>query len=423
MLAIALTACSTSNDDTALEPEIIDEGMPMHFTSSVATPVTRAANLLHDSHYESFGVWTWKLPSTAPATPQTTDWLSVMEHYRVGYNTQYFGDGRSENGWGYDHEVGAYSSQILKYWDLSCKQYDFKGYAPFAGGVPNSDPHAAIDANNNLHFYNIVGHYPALECETAYPLTSDVKYGTKKNHVDWVYCYGKRTLSPIPDFGSDEKFDKDMTIGETGEYIGDAISKTSTVPLRFHHLLPKVIFRIHVYDPDHLDNEQLVNIGIDIKANTVTKDKDVKYGEVETWGTSGNTNTLDAEYMDHTSSTIPEEAHPTVISFHKEKNTHYRDLSPSIVSTDGSGVVSYTTEGWMELPQYAPVFTINMMADGDPYSRTIDPSVDITFPEKWESDHIYIYIIQFNVKSKTLDTTSYIEEWNEDFDDFELKDW
>lgn len=413
---ILLSSCSSSQDGSGdIETEYGND-MPMNFTSSVGVPITRATtpHLLHDNDYVNFGVWSWRLPYGSPT------WLDVMPHYRVSYDTKYVGEGRSENGWGYDKETPfPYDKQILKYWDLATKEYDFKGYAPFC---PNtSGTYVSMsELHGNVVFNNVYGQFPAKEAVTVY---SDAD----KDKVDWVYCYSKRTFSPLPDLGSGEKFDKDMTIGTSGEYFGDAISKTNTQPLRFHHLLPKVIFRIHVYDPDNLEHEQLVNIGIDVKANTVTKSADIQYGDVETYGTSGNTDEANCNYIDRTTATpcpIHEYASPSVISFHKEKNTDYRDLSPSKITIDGgTNVVTYEKQGWMAVPQVAPVFSINMMVDGDPYSRTLDPTLDTTLPDKWKSDHIYIYIITFNVKTKTLDTTSYTEEWDEISDSFDLTDW
>lgn len=406
---LLLPSCSSSQDGGAdIEPEYSDD-MPMNFTSTVGVPITRADNLLRKNDYVNFGVWTWKLPYGS------TEWLNVMPHYRVSYNTNYVGEGRSENGWGYDQEAAPFNTQILKYWDLGTTAYEFKGYAPFC--PKTSGTYVSMSgAHGEVTFNNISGHFPAKEAVTEY---SDAK----KDKVDWVYTYCKRTFSPLPDLGSGEKFDKDMTIG-SGEYFGNAISKTNTQPLRFHHLLPKVIFRINVYDPVHEDQEQLVNIGIDVKANTVTMDKDVKYDILEQYGTTGNTDTPNAEYVDHNTYSLPDSDHPTVISFHKEKNTNYRDLSPCNVKVDGvTSALTYDNEGWLEVPQKAPVFTVKLTADGVPFSRTLDPEEDTSFPSEWRSDHIYIYIIKFNVKSKTLDTTSYIEEWNEVTDSFDITDW
>lgn len=420
---LLLPSCSSSHDDAGItEPEYSDD-MPMNFTSSVGIPITRAATLLHDNKYVNFGVWAWKKPYGS------TKWLDVMPHYRVSYDTKYVGEGRSENGWGYDKEEDSpYNKQILKYWDLGTKEYDFQGYAPFTNATGTDPRVVVLEGTRDLHFKNVNGFFPAANCQTVYPKSTDPEYNTLKNNIDWVYCYSKRTFSPLPDLGVGEKFDKDMTIDPpNGEYFGDAISKTNTQPLRFHHLLPKVIFRIHVYDPDNLDHEQLVNIGIDVKANTVKATADIQYDEVETYGTSGNTNVSDQEYVDHNppgTCPIPASASPTVISFHKEKNTHYRDLSPSLITTDsGTGVVTYDKQGWMLVPQEAPEFTINLRADGTDYYKTLNPALDSTLPSNWESDHIYIYIIQFNVKTKTLDTTSYTEDWEEFSDTFDITDW
>lgn len=408
LLAVALTACS-NHDVPAPDPVDGDE-MPIHFMTSVAAPITRADALLHDQGYPNFGIWTWK-------SPDGIQWDNVMLHYRVSYDGKYVGDGRGEQGWGYDQETGTpYSQQILKYWDLSSKQYDFKGYAPFLPNTSGTDPYVSMEGDRKLTFHNIQGHFPAKDAVTVYPVMTDPEYAAKIARIDWVYCYGKRTLSPIP--VSPAKFDRDMTIDVVADsYLGNATARTSTVPLRFHHLLPKVIFKLHVYDPrpGHENDVLTPLIGnMHVTAEAYTKNDASGYEKV----TSGTKSPASEYVVDD--SPYNWTAAPTIMTFGGDpSHPNYRDLSP--YTTDGGGNI--VKEGWMELPQAAPVIRLQFRADGKDYDHTLDPSLDPTLPQAWEPDHIYIYIFQYNTYAHTLDATSYMEEWSETTEDFELKDW
>lgn len=430
LLALAFASCKNGDDLTP--PNTGGEEKVMSFSLNGGDRVSRAAaqeetgTLLHDLGYSTFGIWAWR-------TADGSDWRSVMDNYHVSYDPKYVGEGRGENGWGYDQETG-YEHQVLKYWNLSYKNYQFEGYAPWVGNTRSAnDPYVDKNSNRTVVFHNISGHFPAKDAVTEY---SDAK----KDKIDWFYNYTERNMEGIASPAL--TIDRDLTVFDKANpadtekwlYIGNTDpTPTKTVPLRFHNLLPKVVFKLMVYDSNDPELEIYQSISISVKtqesSKIYTKSGEIFYTPVNLSsnpqpknykyvGTSTTTTSDVCEFVQNdVIVTYPDPAQ--FVSFKKSDGTQTRDLSP--FDTDGEG--NMTKEGWLELPQTAPVFDIMLEFGGTQYIRTLDPDINPSLPQVWEPDHIYIYQIKFNVAAPTLEVTSYVENWDSEEGEFDIDDW
>lgn len=431
LLMLTAMACRDHAEEILPDRE---EGPVLAFLTDASDRSTRASHevtgsLLHDLGYQTFGIWTWR-------TANGTDWKTVMEHYHVSYNAKYVGEGRTEYGWGYDQEAG-FEHQVLKYWNLSYKKYHFKGYAPWVGSVPSATvPYVSMAPDHKLLFHNVSGHFSAHSAVTD----TDVD----KVRVDWLYTNVERSMTGITspalsidrdscvyDYLAPSNTDKWLYIGNT-----DA-TPYKLVPLRFHHLLPKVVFRLKVYDGTNEELEIYQSIGLSVLTHEdaldhtkdtklITKGETVDYYPSFTGGTfpvstayyvSGTKEENTREFVDNTM--FPPFGTPAFKSFKKSNGTQTVDVSPYVPDADGKP----TREGWLELPQKAPAFDVKLSFGGVTYARTLDPAINSVLPQLWEPDHIYIYEIKFNVSAPTLEVTSYMEEWNSESGDFNLSDW
>lgn len=416
---LALGSCVSDDSPTLDEPDVAISFNSIAGERTTRATATETGPLLHNLGYQTFGIWTWR-------TSDGSDWKTVMDRYHVSYDSQYAGEGRTEMGWGYDKESDPYHVQVLKYWNLSSTEYLFKGYAPWVNATSGSNPYISMDGDHNLLFHNISGHFAARAAETEYTVPN-------KEKMDWLYTHCKRTMTtPVP-----FRIDCDMTIDDHEKwYIGDANHiATKTVPLRYHHLLPKVVFRLHVYDGRTGHDMDVIyqKIGISVKPHDDTSDdtKDTQIftkGEnvsYEPTGTSpdlvyvtGTTTTTKgfSEFADKSpASPTHDWTDPTFRTFSKAAGTDYQDITP--IKSDGSG------QGWLELPQKAPVFDIKLQYDDVTYVRTLDPSINKALPPTWDPDHIYVYVIHFDIAAMTLEVTSYTESWSSTDDNFDITDW
>ncbi len=417
MVMLLFVACKQNEQPQPMPGT--DEAM-LSFSTQTAERATRAATgtLLHDLNYQTFGIWTWRTLSDDIASAMPTDWLPVMEHYHVSYDGKYNDYGREENGWGYDKEVG-FPTQVLKYWNLGSTHYEFKGYAPWVGearSAGDADPYVAMDASRNLTYHNVGGHFRAQDVQTMYPATSDPAYAIRKNQVDWLYTYCGRQLAPVP--SSPALLDHDNTLepSHASYYLGNTdYTLSKTVPLRFHHLLPKVIFRLHVYDPEDpfLSVSEVISVSVKTHDNFPMKAGTVSYQTAPY--SSSTTASATAEFVETAGTSSQQWTTELVRVFSKSEGTDYQDVSP--VATDGS------RQGWLELPQPTPVFDVKLRFHDEDYVRRLDPTADPSLPQIWQPDHVYVYVINFNVKSLALEVTSYMEEWTSSFDDFQITDW
>lgn len=431
-MLLMLTAMACRDHAEEILPDR-EEGPVLAFLTDASDRSTRASqevtgSLLHDLGYETFGIWTWR-------TANGTDWRTVMDGYHVSYDAKYVGEGRTEYGWGYDQEAG-FEHQVLKYWNLSYQKYQFHGYAPWVGTTVSANPYVSVDDSRKLLFHNVSGHFATQSAVTEYSIPN-------KDIVDWLYTYVERSMtgfsSPALTIDRDlSEYDR-VTPSNTGKwlYIGNTDATAyKLVPLRFHHLLPKVVFRLKVYDGTNEELEIYQSIGLSVKThedaldhtkNTklITKGETVDYYPTFTGGTfpvstayyvSGTKEENTREFVDKTM--FPLFDYPAFKSFKKSNGTQTVDVSPYVLA-DGKP----TREGWLELPQKAPAFDVKLSFGGVTYARTLDPAINLALPQLWEPDHIYIYEIKFNVSAPTLEVTSYMEEWNSESGDFNLSDW
>lgn len=433
---LVMVACGSDSDSVAPAPEpqppvVTDDALVFTTTaedrSTRADEATETGPLLHALGYNTFGIWTWRTSETLPSPPAyllASDWKSVMSHYHVSYDSKYTGEGRGENGWGYDKEAG-HEEQVLKYWNMSSTYYSFKGYAPWVGStVSVSDPYVSVGTDHKLLYHNVTGHFAARDAVTEYSPVN-------KNKVDWLYTNCQRTMTNV---GSLYRIDCDSTISDHEKWFIGYNDKTvtKTVPLRFHHLLPKVIFRLHVYDgrTGHELDEIYQRISVSVKPHDDAFDnaKDTPiYTSAETvnyvpTGTSPNLVYVSGtpsgynEFADETpASPAVDWTTATFRTFSKADDTDYQDISP--INSDGS------KRGWLELPQKAPAFDVRLEYGASAYGRILAPTINEALPKVWEPDHIYVYVIHFNIAAPILEVTSYAEEWSSTDDDFKITDW
>lgn len=441
VLVMLFASCKSGDELTPPAPlpptPIGGEDNAMYFLTNAGDRVTRASkeetgSLLHDLGYRNFGIWAWR-------TADGSDWRSVMDSYHVSYDAKYVGQGRGEFGWGYDQEAG-YEHQVLKYWNLSYKKYQFQGYAPWVGTAASANPYTEMNGERVLVFHNISGHVPAKESVTEYSEAN-------KDKVDWLYTYTERSTTGIASPAL--TIDRDLTVydkanpadAEKWLYIGTTdATPTKTVPLRYHHLLPKVVFQLKVYDGtnEELEIYQRINVSVKAHDDTLDDNKDTKlYTKAEELyyspvNYSATTDPVGDTYIKDGSKSVkgfsefvqndvivtyPTTA--TFVSFKKSDGTQTRDISP--FDTDGEGNI--IKEGWLELPQTTPVFDVKLEFGGTLYARTLDPSINPSLPQVWEPDHIYVYQIKFNVSAPILEVTSYTEDWNSEEGEFDINDW
>ena len=187
------------------------------------------------------------------------------------------------------------------------------------------------------------------------------------------------------------------------------------MPLRFHHLLPKVIFRLHVYDSENplLKINEVISVSVKTHDEFPTKAGEVSYQKAP-YSSSTTASSL-AEFVETGGTAEQQWTTELARVFSKSDGTDYQDVSP--VASDG------THQGWLELPQPAPVFDVKLRFHDEDYVRRLDPTADLSLPQLWQPDHIYVYVINFNVKTLALEVTSYMEEWTSNFDDFQITDW
>lgn len=417
MLMLLFVACKQSD---VPQPQPGAGEVALVFSTNAADRSTRAASgtLLHDLNYQTFGIWTWRTLSDDLSVAAPSDWLPVMEHYHVSYDGKYNDYGREENGWGYDKETN-FPTQALRYWNLSSTHYEFKGYAPWVGEArseSDADPYVEVDASRNLVYHNVGGHFRAQDMQTAYPVSSDPDYATKKSSVDWLYTYCGRQLAPVPSSPALLDHDNTLPSSHVSYYIGNTdYTLSKTVPLRFHHLLPKVIFRLHVYDPEDpmLSVNEVISVSVKTHDKFPTKAGEVSYQTAPY--SSSTTASATAEFVETDGTAEQQWTTELARVFSKTDGTDYQDISP--VAADG------TRQGWLELPQPAPVFDVKLRFHDEDYVRRLDPATDVSLSQIWQPDHIYVYVINFNVKSLALEVTSYMEEWSSTFDDFQITDW
>lgn len=430
-----LTAMACRDHAEEIQPDR-EEGPVLSFFTDASDRSTRASreetgSLLHDLGYQTFGIWTWR-------TADGADWRTVMDGYHVSYNAKYVGEGRTEYGWGYDQEAG-FEHQVLKYWNLSYQKYQFHGYAPWVGSAASANPYVSMDSNRKLLFHNVSGHFATKSAVTEYSVTN-------KDIVDWLYTYVERSMtgfsSPALTIDRDLSEYKRTDADDTNDwlYIGNTdATPYKLVPLRFHHLLPKVVFRLKVYDGTNEDLEIYQSIGLSVQTHKdtklITKGETVDYypsfpgTEFPTefpvstayYVTNTTPHESTEEFVDNKglSPLFPPSDHPAFKSFKKSNGTQTVDVSPYVTGADGKP----TREGWLELPQKAPAFDVKLSFGGVNYARTLDPAINTSLPQLWEPDHIYIYEIKFNVSAPTLEVTSYMEEWKSESGDFNLSDW
>lgn len=430
---LMLTAMACRNHAEEIRPDR-EEGPVLSFFTDASDRSTRASqevtgSLLHDLGYQTFGIWTWR-------TADGADWRTVMDGYHVSYNAKYVGEGRTEYGWGYDQEAG-FEHQMLKYWNLSYQKYQFHGYAPWVGSAASTNPYVSMDSNRKLLFHNVSGHFATKSAVTEY---SD----TYKDQVDWLYTYVERSMTGL---AGGLTIDRDLSVykrtdaDDTNDwlYIGNTdATPYKLVPLRFHHLLPKVVFRLKVYDSTNEELEIYQKIGLSVLTHEdaldhtkdtklITKGETVDYYPTfsgtefpvssATYVTNTTPHESTEEFVDNTM--FPPFGTPVFKSFKKSNGTQTVDVSPYVPDADGKP----TREGWLELPQKAPAFDVKLSFGGVNYARTLDPAINSVLPQLWEPDHIYIYEIKFNVSAPTLEVTSYMEEWKSESGDFNLSDW
>ena len=391
LMALCLVACSGSGQD---DPSIPDPPTPTPDLKSIGfggnsgawqeAPTSRATDSKGlETLFKSFRVWGYKTTNNAPQI--------VMDGYNVEYKDNTAGSTTSNTAdWEYVGIANTKTTQTIKYWDYSAKDYRFFAYAPAdATNVTTSqdvntsnETNASQGTASSTLSFHIPYSYSADATETAAPYISEL----------WL---------------------SDNTSSSTSKY-------GENVTLTFAPFIAKVRFRFKY--PEDMKSPTITDIAFHDKRweqtetdNYTWKGKDADYQSTPISGTIIATYPL-SESSSGTSSSSEASSVPT-ISWETAENTRrdpiiltipYEEENDQIHQTDVRGK-------WYYVPPLKDIihytqgdYLISIKVNGNPVSATVNSEY-----MQWQAGYQYTYTF------KISDTGTYItfekvevEKWN-----------
>lgn len=337
---------------------------------------TRAATPLTEI-YNNFGVWAWKGQGAGNMLPLIMhgDTDPVLPYF-VYSHEKYAGNGSSQQ-WGYDQESVNTKQQYLRYWDLSCSQYDFYAYSPYNATVSQGGGYyPAATASGRMSY--------AMDAAADHKLsiagiTANFDIYNPDGNINWLWAKTRRTMSPL----------EDVDLIDPTNIAPVPPSKTATVPLAFHHILAKVKFCVKYR------NQGEATLTSYVKTFSVTTE-------------SGFAATADFSDVDAVHFSVVAHTDPSY-SFSK----HPAEPIPFSATKAADNVPADITPWMAVIPEQAYVMLVHLTISEYGLDRPLVTTIEVPVDDTWQMDKQYTYTLIVDPANFDLNVAVHVADWED----------